>query len=112
MDNKSKENNMTKTASAVMGSETNEADKTKGTKKGKKTKADNNKQPELPESITCNGANKYLQNRMQRCSVVTGVKPGIAQSVPKSQKLDINFSQARKQKTLLGIAKAVNNQLW
>ena len=52
-DNRTKEN-MTKTASAMMSSETNEADKTKVTKKGKKTKADNNKQPELPESIICN----------------------------------------------------------
>ena len=54
-DNRTKENNMTKTACAMMNSETNDADKTKVTKKGKKTKADNNKQPELPESITCNG---------------------------------------------------------
>ena len=46
---------MTKTASAMMSSETNDTDKTKVTKKGKNTKADNNKQPELPESITCNG---------------------------------------------------------
>ena len=45
---------MTKTASEMMSSEKN-ADKTKVTKKGKKAKADNNKQPELPESITCNG---------------------------------------------------------
>ena len=53
-DHRTKENNMTKTASEMMSSEKN-ADKTKVTKKGKKTKADNNKQPELPESITCNG---------------------------------------------------------
>ena len=49
---------------------------------------------------------------MQRYSVVTGAKPGTAQGMLKSQKLVTNFSQARKQKTSLGIVKAVNNQLW
>ena len=63
-DNRTKENNMTKTASAMMTSETNDADKTKVTKKGKKTKADNKKQPELPESITCNGCQQIFTEQI------------------------------------------------
>ena len=50
-----KEDNMTKTRNTMMNSEINETDMAKGTKKGKKSKADNSKQPELPSSITCHG---------------------------------------------------------
>ena len=39
---------MTKTRNTMMNSETNETNKGKGTKRGQKTKADNSKQPELP----------------------------------------------------------------
>ena len=38
---------MMKTRNAMLHSETNETDKAKGIKKGKKTKADNTKQPEF-----------------------------------------------------------------
>ena len=58
-DHRTKENNMTKTASEMMSSK-KYADKTKVTKKGKKTKADNNKQLELSESITCNGCQQMF----------------------------------------------------
>ena len=46
---------MTKTRNTVMNTETNETDKGKGTKKGKKIKPDNSKQIKLPNSITCYG---------------------------------------------------------
>ena len=43
-----------------MNRETNEIDKGKGTKKGKKTKADNSKQLELPSSITYHGCQQIF----------------------------------------------------
>ena len=46
---------MIKTRNTVMNRETNETDKGKGTKKGKKTKADNSKQLKLPNSIIYHG---------------------------------------------------------
>ena len=54
-------------------------------------------------------ADKYSQNRMQRYSAVIDAISGIVQNVPKSQMLDISFSQVYKQKTLFGFAKAVYN---
>ena len=103
---------MTKTRNTVMNRERNETEKGKGTKKWKKTKIDNSKQLELPNSITWffMVANKYSQNRMQKYFAVTDVISGIVQSVLKSQMLDTSFSQVLKQKTLLGSAKAVYNQ--
>ena len=51
---------MTKTRNTVMIRETNETEKGKGTKKGKKTKTDNSKQLELPNSITCHGCQQIF----------------------------------------------------
>ena len=51
---------MTKTRKTVMNRETNETEKGKGTEKGKKTKTDNSKQLELPNSITCHGCQQIF----------------------------------------------------
>ena len=56
-------NNMTKTGTI---NESNESDKAKSAKKGKKGKADNSltsKQPELPDSITCNGCKQVFTDK-------------------------------------------------
>ena len=44
-----------------MNRETNETDKEKGTKKRKKTKADNSKQLDLPNSITCHSCQQICK---------------------------------------------------
>ena len=58
-----KNNNMTKTGTI---NESNESDKAKSAKKGKEGKADNSstsKQPELPDSITCNGCKQVFTDK-------------------------------------------------
>ena len=79
---------MTKTRNAMLHSETNETYKAKGIKKGKKTKADNTKQPEFPE---VNYLSWLLTNihKIAYKDILTDVKSGIVQNVPKSQMLDV-----------------------
>ena len=103
---------MTKTQNKMMNSETNETDMVKGTNKGGKTKTDSSKHPELPNSITCHGCQQIFRKQDTKMLCCDRCENYIVQNVPKSQMQDINFFQVKKEKTLLGFAKAVYNQPW